>query len=77
LILPDLRSIPLHTSRAPALSLVVSLLASIPRSPALSTLKIPCPLAGTLMFRPLPNSVTLSINHWSGRTNLESPKQNP
>jgi hypothetical protein len=77
LILPDRPSIPLHTSRVPALSPDVSLLLPIRRSSALSTLKIPCPLACKLMFSPSFNSVTLSVNPWSGRTNLESPKQNP
>jgi hypothetical protein len=77
LILPDRPPIPLHTSRVPALSLDLSLLVSIRRSSALRTLKILCPLAGTLRFSPLPNSLTLSVNPWSERTNLESPKQNP
>ncbi len=77
MILPDGPPIPHHTSRVPALSPGVSLLASIRWSSALRILKIPYPLDCTLMFSPLPNSATLTVNPWSGRTNLESPKQNP
>jgi hypothetical protein len=77
LILPDRPPIPLHTSGALALSPDLSLLFSIRWRSALSTLKIPCPLACKLMFSPMTNELTLSLNPWSRRTNLESPKQTP
>jgi hypothetical protein len=77
LILPDRPPIPLHTSRVPALSPAVSLLVPIRRSAALAALKILCPQACKLTFRPRPNPLTLSVNPWSGRIILESPKQNP
>ena len=77
MILPDRPPILLHTSRVPALSPVVSLLVSIRRCSALTTLKIPSPQACEPMFSPMPTSVTLSVNDRNGRTNLESLKQTP
>jgi hypothetical protein len=77
LILLNRPSIPLPTTRAFALSPVLSLLVLLRPSSAPITRKILRPVVYPLRLRLQPSSFTASVHPRSGRTKLETTKQSP